>query len=76
MLARLLDALQVISPVRFPVNYYGMWHLTRSNRVDDSKTRRDFRLAPRPLAESMSDMVRWMAGTGKIDKKMAGKLAT
>jgi dihydroflavonol-4-reductase len=75
-MARLLDALQMISPLRFPINYYGIWFLTRNISVDDSKTRRDFGLAPRPLAGSFSDMVRWMATTGKIDKKLAGKLAT
>jgi len=57
------------------VIYAILWYVTLLDLADDLKTQSDFGLKARPPLEARSDMVRWMAGTGRMDKKLAGKFA-
>ena len=48
---------------------------TRWRRCDDSKTRDELRLQPRPLAETFADTVHWLAEAGHLTPREAGRLA-
>jgi dihydroflavonol-4-reductase len=44
-------------------------------RCDDSTTRDEFGLEPRPLSETFADTARWLLETGHITPREAGRLA-
>jgi hypothetical protein len=44
-------------------------------RCDDSKTREEFQLEPRPLRETFVDTVGWLVETGHLTQRQAGRLA-
>jgi hypothetical protein len=44
-------------------------------RCDDSKTRNEFGLEPRPLGETLADTVRWLVDVGHLTPGEAGRLA-
>ena len=73
-LTRLLDALQAVLPVRLPLNSQAIYTAGLQHRVDDSASRRDFGLAPRPLDETMGDQLRWMVASGRLSPKATGRL--
>jgi nucleoside-diphosphate-sugar epimerase len=44
-------------------------------RCDDSKTRSEFALEPRPLEQTITDTVRWLVDVGHLTPREAGRLA-
>jgi len=44
-------------------------------RCDGSKTRDELLLEPRPLAETLTDTIRWLARAGHLTARQAGRLA-
>jgi hypothetical protein len=44
-------------------------------RCDDSKTRNEFGLEPRPLGETFADTIRWLVDVGHLTPGEAGRLA-
>jgi hypothetical protein len=69
-----MDYLQKILTSRLPFNYQAVYSISRNHHSDDSKTRNDFGIEPRPLIETMRDQVRWMMQEGHIDSSLAGTL--
>ena len=71
--ARVAEAM----PVRLPLalTTEALWVLTLDARSDDRETRRRLGVVPRPLDETLTDIVRWMAETGVITRRQAGRLA-
>lgn len=53
----------------------GTWAVGLCHRADDSETRRDLGLAPRPVRETVWDTICWLATAGRITPKMAGRLS-
>lgn len=74
-LMQLCDRLQLFLPFRLPVNYQMVYVTGLSSTMDDSKTRKEFGIEPRPLEETFADTVRWMAWAGHLSPRLAGKLA-
>lgn len=70
------DCLQRCLPFRFPVNFQAVYCTGLASRMDDSQTRRDFGIEPRPLENTFADTIRWMTDKGHLPPKLAGKLAT
>jgi nucleoside-diphosphate-sugar epimerase len=60
---------------RLPWTYEGIWVLNCAARCDDSSTRTELGVEPRPLAETFADTVRWLVSVGELTPKQAGKLA-
>jgi nucleoside-diphosphate-sugar epimerase len=52
-----------------------IWVMNCAGRCDDSTTRDEFGLEPRPLSETFADTVRWLLETGRITPREAGRLA-
>jgi nucleoside-diphosphate-sugar epimerase len=71
----LLDALNRLLPFRFPLNAEATWILGRAHTIDDSRTREEFGIEPRPVEQTLEEMIRWMVSTGRLKPKLAGKLA-
>jgi dihydroflavonol-4-reductase len=69
-----LDWLQHVTPFRFPFNYQAVYVTGLSSRMDDSLTRNDFGIVPRPLEDTFADTIRWMAQAGHLPDKLAGRL--
>lgn len=72
---RLMDGVQRILPGKAPLAYEGIYIATQEPKTDDSRTAIELGLRPPPLEETLTDMIRWMAETGRIPAKAAGKLA-
>jgi hypothetical protein len=43
--------------------------------MDDSLTREEFSIVPRPLDETLADTIRWMVQAGHLSQRLAGQLA-
>ncbi len=43
--------------------------------MDDSITRKEFGIEPRPLEQTFADTIRWMVEAGHLSPRLAGKLA-
>jgi nucleoside-diphosphate-sugar epimerase len=69
------DWLQRRVKSRLPWTYEGIWVLNTAARCDDSATRSELGVEPRPLAETFADTVRWLVSVGELSPKQAGKLA-
>jgi dihydroflavonol-4-reductase len=52
-----------------------IWVMNCAARCDDSTTRDEFGLEPRPLSETFADTARWLLETGHITPRDAGRLA-
>lgn len=72
---RVGEAAQRLLPVPLPLTAEGLWVLTLDARSDDRETRARLGVTPRPLDETLADIVRWMARTGLITTRQAGRLA-
>jgi len=70
-----LDFLQCYLPFRFPVNFQAVYCTGLSSKMDDSDTRRDFGIKPRPLEETFADTIRWMVENGHLAPQLAGVIA-
>jgi nucleoside-diphosphate-sugar epimerase len=54
----------------------GGWALGSSYRVDDSRTREEFRLQPVPVRDTIADNIRWLTRAGHVSPEQAGRLGT
>jgi nucleoside-diphosphate-sugar epimerase len=60
---------------RLPWDAEGIWVMNCAARCDDSQTRRELSLAPRPLRDTLADTVRWLVEVGHLSPRQAGRLA-
>lgn len=44
-------------------------------KMDDSATRKEFGIEPKPLDETFFDTIKWMVETGHLSPRLAGRLA-
>jgi len=72
---QLCDWLQPLLPFRLPFNFQMVYITGLSSVMDDSLTRTEFGIEPRPLEETFADTIRWMVNNGHLAGKLAGKLA-
>jgi nucleoside-diphosphate-sugar epimerase len=73
--ARLADAAQSRLPFRLPVGAEPLYIVGRCPALDDAATRREFGLLPRDLDETIADTIRWLAQSGQLPARLAGRLA-
>ena len=59
---------------RQPWDGEGIWVMNCAARCDDSKTRSELALEPRPLQETFVDTVRWLVEVGRLTPREAGRL--
>src|SRR5215472_7406077 len=72
---RAADLVQRRLRTRLPWSAESIWIVNCDARCDDSKTRQELHLVPRPLRETFADTVRWLAETGHLTPRQAGRLA-
>jgi dihydroflavonol-4-reductase len=72
---RAADVVQRRVNARLPWDAEGIWVMNCAARCDDSETRRDLALEPRPLRDTLADTVRWLAEVGRLTPREAGRLA-
>ena len=60
---------------RLPWDGEGIWVMNCAARCDDSQTRSELGLEPRPLPETFADTVRWLVEVGRLTRSEAGRLA-
>jgi len=72
---RTADVVQRRVGTRLPWDGEGIWVMNCAARCDDSKTRSEFGLEPRPLRETLADTVRWLVEVGHLTPREAGRLA-
>jgi dihydroflavonol-4-reductase len=80
---KLADAIQRYLPVRSPFNFQSIYiitrmhgWITRMHGWDDSATRREFGIEPRPFDETAKDTIISMVESGRLPPRLAGRLAT
>jgi dihydroflavonol-4-reductase len=73
---RAADAVQGRVRTRLPWDAEGIWVMNCAARCDDSKTRSELGLEPRPLQETLADTVRWLVEAGRLTPREAGHLAS
>jgi dihydroflavonol-4-reductase len=73
---RAADLVQRRVRTRLPWDAEGIWVMNCAARCDDSKTRSEFGLEPRPLRETLADTVRWLVEAGQLTPREAGRLAS
>ncbi|HEX8855380.1 MAG TPA: NAD-dependent epimerase/dehydratase family protein, partial [Thermoleophilaceae bacterium] len=72
---RAADVVQRRVGTRLPWDGEGIWVMNCAARCDDSRTRGEFGLEPRPLRETLADTVRWLVEVGHLTPREAGRLA-
>src|SRR5262245_58004659 len=72
---RAADLVQRRVKTRLPWDGEGIWVMNCAARCDDSKTRSEFGLEPRPLRETLVDTVQWLVETDHLTPRQAGRLA-
>jgi dihydroflavonol-4-reductase len=72
---RAADVAQRRLQTRLPWQGEGIWVMNCAARCDDSKTRNEFGLEPRPLRETFADTIRWLVDVGYLTPGEAGRLA-
>lgn len=73
---RASNGAQRLLRTRLPWDAEAIWVMNCAARCDDSKTRNEFGLEPRPLKETFADTVRWLAEIGQLTPRQAGRLAS
>ena len=68
------DLVQRRVKARLPWDAEGIWVMNCAARCDDSETRSEFALEPRPLRETLTDTVRWLVEVGHLTSREAGHL--
>jgi nucleoside-diphosphate-sugar epimerase len=71
---RAADLVQRRVRTRLPWDAEGIWVMNCAARCDDSKTRSEFALEPRPLRETLTDTVQWLVEIGRLTSREAGRL--
>jgi hypothetical protein len=74
--ARVVQLVQLATPVHIPVEFEAIYFCRCANRRDDTKTRQELGVVPRDLRVTLADSVRWLAQQGHITAPEAGMLAT
>ena len=72
---RTADVVQRRLKTRLPWSAEGIWIVNCDAHCDDSKTRDQLQLEPRPLRETFVDTVRWLVETGHLTPRQAGRIA-
>jgi dihydroflavonol-4-reductase len=72
---RTADVVQRRVRTRLPWDAEGIWVMNCAARCDDSKTRSEFTLEPRPLREPLADTVAWLVEVARLTPREAGRLA-
>jgi dihydroflavonol-4-reductase len=72
---QMADLLQRRLRTRLPWSAESIWIVNCDARCDDSKTRDELQFEPRPLQETFADTVYWLAETGHLTPRQAGRLA-
>ena len=72
---QMADLLQRRLRTRLPWSAESIWIVNCDARCDDSKTRDELQFEPRPLRETFADTVHWLAETGHLTPRHAGRLA-
>jgi len=72
---RAADLAQRRLRARLPWSAESIWVVNCDARCDDSRTREELRLAPRPLRETFADTVQWLVQVGQLTPRQAGRLA-
>jgi dihydroflavonol-4-reductase len=72
---RTADLVQRLLRTRLPWSAESIWIVNCDARCDDSKTRDELQLEPRPLRETFADTVHWLAEAGHLTPRQAGRLA-
>jgi UDP-glucose 4-epimerase len=72
---RMADVVQRRLRTRLPWSAENIWIMNCDARCDDSKTRDELQLEPRPLRETFVDTVRWLVEVGHLTRREAGRLA-
>ncbi len=72
---RLADVVQRRLRTRLPWSAENIWIMNCDARCDDSKTRDELQLEPRPLRETFVDTVHWLVEVGHLTPREAGRLA-
>jgi nucleoside-diphosphate-sugar epimerase len=72
---RAADSVQRRTATRLPWDGEGIWVMNCAARCDDSNTRSEFGLEPRPLRETFADTIRWLVDVGRLTHREAGRLA-
>jgi len=69
-----MDGLQRVVRARVPLGYQGAWIVTRCRGTDDTKARKDLRVEPPALEQTLADTIRWMVDAAHLPPKFAGSL--
>jgi len=72
---RTADLVQRRLRTQLPWSGESIWIVNCDARCDDSKTRQELQLEPRPLRETFADTVHWLAQAGQLTPRQAGHLA-
>jgi dihydroflavonol-4-reductase len=72
---RTADVIQRRLKTRLPWSAEAIWIMNCDAHCDDSKTRAEFHLEPRPLRDTFADTVRWLVEVGHLTGREAGRLA-
>jgi nucleoside-diphosphate-sugar epimerase len=70
---RPLDAVQRWLPFHIPATGEGARVLACATRFDDSPARDELGVQPRTLHDTLADTVRWLAESGHISRRLAGR---
>jgi nucleoside-diphosphate-sugar epimerase len=73
---RAADVVQRRLKTRLPWSAEGIWIVNCDAHFDDSKTRDELQLEPRPLRETFVDTVRWLVEAGHLTPREAGRIAS
>jgi dihydroflavonol-4-reductase len=74
--ARVVQLVQLATPVHIPVEFEAIYFCRCANRCDDTKARQELGVVPRDLLVTLADSVRWLVQQGHIAAREAGMLAT
>jgi dihydroflavonol-4-reductase len=69
----LASQVQRITPFHLPLEYEGALITSYATRCDDSRTREELGIEPRPLEETFADAIRWLHAAGWISARQAGR---
>ncbi|MFD6756942.1 Rossmann-fold NAD(P)-binding domain-containing protein [Micromonospora gifhornensis] len=72
----LTGLVQRITPVHLPAEYGAIYTCAVSRPLDTSATDLLLGEPPVPLEQTLADTVAWLAATGRISPRQAGRLAT
>jgi dihydroflavonol-4-reductase len=72
---RAADVAQRRLNTRLPWQGEAIWVMNCAAHCDDSRTRDELGLEPRPLSDTFADTVRWLLEAGHVTPRQAGRLA-